>query len=94
MTVCAIYCVRRYTEITYCIVFKLLVLIHASPCISVFVPHAHEVPLPVDERAFSCPRTLLGGDGGAEILVGGLVGAADIRSLMDRLIALTGTHAY
>jgi hypothetical protein len=43
----------------------------------VCVPGAHEVPLPVDERAFNGPRTLLGGDGTAEILVSGLVGAAD-----------------
>ena len=71
------YCCNRCTVIVYRLLFKLLVLIQAFPQLSVFVPHAVEVPLPVDERAFSGPRTLLGGDGGAEILVGGLVGAAD-----------------
>jgi hypothetical protein len=40
-------------------------------------PRVVEVPLPVDDGALGGPRALGHGDGGAEVLVGGLVRAAD-----------------
>jgi len=40
-------------------------------------PRVVEVPLPVDEGALDGPRAFWHADGGAEVLVGGLVRAAD-----------------
>ena len=41
------------------------------------MPRAVKVPLAVDDGALGGPRALGHGDGGAEVLVGGLVRAAD-----------------
>lgn len=57
-------------------------------------PRVVEVPLAVDDGARGGPRALGHGDGGAEVLVGGLVGAADeavgVEDLADEVEGLEG----
>jgi hypothetical protein len=57
-------------------------------------PRVVEVPLAVDDGALGGPRALGHGDGGAEVLVGGLVRAADeavgVEDLADEVEGLEG----
>jgi hypothetical protein len=58
-------------------ILQLDVLVKTWPIPAPAHPRVVEVPLPVDDGALGGPRALGHGDGGAEVLVGGLVRAAD-----------------